>query len=315
MNLFFLAAGLGARLRPLTHKYPKPCVPFLNVPMAYYQFRFLEQLKISSCVANSFHLPEKIKELYTTQTYFKNKIIISEENDVLLGSAGGLKKAAKHFSADETILMINADEIFFTDDNLFLQKAYQQHTANNNLATLIVMEHPEAGNKFGAIWCDGKKVKNIGKTSAEQTLKPLHYIGMIFINKKVLDLIPENAETNIFYDILIKELSGNSVEVYKLNCSWYETGNPADYLLATKSVLNTLDEKTLQFINCFDPSRLIKNDSGISLISNSISLDEEKLKGFNVISKSTNPQNILTPEKIENSVLFENEILNLGYFS
>lgn len=287
--------------------------------MGYYQFRFLEQLKINKCVANAFHLPEKIEQLYTHQPYCKNKILISKENNLIMGSAGGLKTASSLFASDETILMMNADEIFFTQDELFLQKAYQQHKSNNNLATLIVMKHAEAGKKFGAIWCDqNNKVKNImvaQKKPEQQDVAPWHYIGIIFLNKKILELIPDNVESNIFYDVLIKELNNNSVETYNLDCSWYETGNPADYLLATKSVLNSLDNKTLEFINLYDPSHIVKNQSGVSLISNSISIDEQKLQGFNVISKSTNISNLQTPEKIKDSVFFENEVLNLGYFS
>lgn len=331
MNVFFLAAGLGTRLRPITNKYPKPCVPFLNVPMGLYPFRFLEHTKITTCVANSFHLPEKVAQLYTNQPYYKNKILISNENDLLglenknssqthgriLGSAGGLKKASHLFTADETILMMNADEIFFTSNDVFLQRAYEQHNSNNNLATLIVTKHPEAGKKFGAIWCDSnKRVKNIliAKTQpdaadAKLKLEPWHYIGVIFLNKKILSLIPEGIETNIFYDVLINLLDSSPVEIYELSCNWYETGNPIDYWAATKNVLSSLDKKTLDFINQYDPSRLVKNSGGLSLISNSISVDEKKLYGFNVIAKSTNKKNLAAVDKIENSVLFEDEIL------
>ena len=138
---------------------------------------------------------------------------------------------------------------------------------------------------------------------------------MIFLNKKVLSLIPDNTETNIFYDVLIKELNNNSIEIFNLDCRWYETGSPSDYLSATKNILTLLDESTLKFINYYDASRLIKNAGGISLVSNSISVDEQKLHGFNVIAKSTNPINLSSIQKIENSILFENEILNLSYFS
>jgi len=306
MNVFFLAAGLGTRFKPLTDKYPKPCIPFLNVPMGLYQFRFLHQLKITTCVANSFHLPEQIKQLYSAQPYYKNKIIISSEVGQILGSAGGLKNAAQYFSADETILMLNADEIFFTPDSLFLQKAYAQHLKNKNLATLIVTAHPEAGKKFGAIWTHGSIVKNIGKTSANPTLIPQHYIGAIFLNKKILQLIPKNQEANIFYDILVKQLTDNSVEAYNLDCQWYETGNATDYIAAMQAALKSLDAKTLDFINQYDSSKLVKNPIGRSLISNTININEKNLYGFNTIAKSTNPQNLVVSKKIENQVLFDN---------
>lgn len=315
MNLFFLAAGLGTRLRPLTHKYPKPCVPFLNVPMGLYQFRFLNDLNIHSCVANSFHLPNKISDLYLNQTYHK-PVLLSEESGHILGSAGGLKKASQQFkNDDETILMMNADEIFFTEDHSFLKKAYEQHIKKQNLATLVVMKHPEAGQKFGAIWCDqNNKVNTImaAQHKPEGDLQAFHYIGIIFLHKKILSMIPDNKETNIFYDILIHELNNHSVEIFKLDCNWYETGNPKDYLAATQKVLSSLDSHTHNFINTYDKSRLLKNSSGISLISESVQIDESKLHGFNVIAKNADLSKI---HKVENSVLFGSEVLNFGYFS
>ncbi|MEQ1723130.1 MAG: NDP-sugar synthase, partial [Pseudobdellovibrio sp.] len=295
-----------------TNKYPKPCVPFLNVPMGLYQFRFLNDLPISSSTANSFHLPQKIADLYRNQN-----TTISAESGRISGSAGGLLKASKYFDVnDDTILMMNADEIFFTADHGFLKKAYEQHISLQSLATLVVMKHPEAGQKFGAIWCDKQNtVQTImpAKNKPEGPLEPFHYIGIIFLNKKVLTLILEDKETNIFYDILIHELNNQSVRTYTLDCSWYETGNPQDYLAATKQVLQNIDAHTLSFINQYDPSRLIKNATGVSLVSNSVNINEENLSGFNVISKTTH--NLLLTTKIENSVLFENEVLNSSYFA
>ncbi len=317
MNLFLLAAGLGTRLRPLTTKYPKPCVPFLNVPMGLYTFRYLKGLPVKQAAANSFHLSEQIEKLYQNQNYF-NDLLISKESEKILGSAGGLKAAAKLYSHDaETLLMMNADEIFFTENENFLVEAYEQHLQHKNLATLVVTKHPEAGQKFGAIWCKDNRVSRImpAQKKPENDLTPYHYIGIIFLNKKILKLIPDNKETNIFYDVLINELSKNSVEIYNLNCTWYETGNPKDYLSATQAVLNSLDSHTLKFINQYDESTLIKNPTGVSLISKSVSINPEKLTGYNVISKSCDLAQLRNLNKIENSVLFEKEILNPGYFT
>ena len=313
MNSFFLAAGLGARLKPLTEKFPKPCVPFLNVPLGLYQFRYLTPALARICVANTYHLAAKVHQLYSQQTYLKNRFLFSDET-TLLGSAGGLKKAAVHFDPQQTILMMNADEIYFAEDNHFIEKALQQHELNNNLATLICMKHPEVGQKFGGIWCDGLRVKDIGKSPVDPTLQPHHYIGMVLLHPRVLALIPDDLETNIFYDILIQQLQSDRVEIFNIQAEWFETGNPVDYLLATQATLQNLQPETLDFINHYDPSRLVRNSNGCSLISNSVQIDASRLFGFNVISKSTNPKTLLSLGRIENSVLFENEVINLDYF-
>lgn len=315
MNVFLLAAGLGTRLQPLTHKLPKPCVPFLNVPLGLYQLPYLKDLPISTLTVNTFHLPRKVENLYRSLNNFKVPINFSSEEGKLMGSSGGLKKAEDLLDIKKPILMLNSDEIFFTSNKEFLKTAYEKHLKNKNLATLIVSKHPLAGTKFGAIWCENNKVKHIGKTSSISGLKPYHYIGMIFLDPSILSFIPQDQESNIFYDTLIHLLPSKSVEIEEISCSWYETGNGPDYLAATKVILENLDTKLLSFINSFDKSRLIKNPKGISLISESIKINPEKLIGFNVISKTTSSDLLKNTDVIEDSVLFENELLNLRYFS
>ncbi len=304
-NVFLLAAGLGTRFKPLTLTYPKPSIPFLNVPMGFYQFRYLNHLTVANLVVNTFHLPEKVQSLYENQSYFKDKIHFSHEKGQILGSAGGLKKASAFMDLTKPILMMNADEIYFTNDEAFLKKAYKQHIDNKNLATLIVMKHPEAGKKFGSVWADGRKVKNISKQAAVDPLQNWHYIGAMFISTEILKQIPEHVETNIFYDVVIKQLDQLKVEIYPIDCSWYETGNPKDFIQATQAVLASLDSKTLAFINQFDPSVLVKNDGASSLVSSKAQVGSTKLKGFNVISESVNSP----PETITDSILFDNEVL------
>lgn len=312
LNILMLAAGLGTRLRPLTNIYPKPTVPFLNVPMGLYNFRFINSFNINQIVINTFHLPDKIKSLYRSQPYFKKDILFSDESGKILDSAGGLKKASHMMDLSKDILMMNADEILFVSDLLFLEKAYEQHKKNKALVTLVVTEHPEAGKKFGAIMCDNSKVVTIEKKPSNPELKSWHYVGYMFLKPEVLNLIPENTPLNIFYDVLIHQLKSNLVEIFPIKTEWYETGNFTDFLSATEHKLNTLDSETLKFINQFDPSKIIKTHSSTSLISESVNVDSSLLLGFNCIAKSTQ---LPILNKIESSILFDSEVLNLSYFS
>lgn len=321
MNVLILAAGLGTRLRPVTITVPKPCVPFLNVPMGLYNFRFLKHLNISQLVVNTYHLPEKIKELYTSQPYYKNPIQFSNETGQILGSAGGLKNASSlfKFTKDngDTILMLNADEIFFDVSEEFLQEAYQFHIKENNYATIVTMSHPEAGKKFGGIWCKQSRVENIGKTASSSQQKPLHYIGMIFLNRAALSEIADNQEVNIFYDFLIHKLTTEKVQSFNVDCSWFETGNFHDYFEASQQVLKKYEsDLALQsFISAYDASSLASNDKGLSLISKQLSLPSPlKLSGFNCLSKTTNPNLVKDLGLIENSILFSDHFMNQKYF-
>ncbi|MFZ3231809.1 MAG: sugar phosphate nucleotidyltransferase [Pseudobdellovibrio sp.] len=318
MNLFFLAAGLGTRFQPLTLKMPKPAIPFLNVPLGYYNFRFLSGLnkKIHSFVINTHYLPKQIENLYSKQKFLDQPPIFSNELDSILGTAGGLKKAQPLFIPNEPIIMMNADEILFTKNEDFLSAALTQHKNNNSLATLVVMKHPEAGKKFGGIWCKDTSVKHIGKLDINPDLVPWHYVGIIILSWNVLNFIEADKEQNIFYDILINHL--DKIEIFPIVADWFETGNQIDFLKATETVLQELaqlevkDEykNILNFIEQTDPSELIKMNSTLSLISKKHDLSKLDLYGFNVISESATT---LTKKPIRNSVLFFDETLISNY--
>ncbi|MBC7742807.1 MAG: NTP transferase domain-containing protein [Bdellovibrionaceae bacterium] len=315
VNAILLAAGLGTRLRPLTLKYPKPCVPFLNVPMGLYQFRFLEHIQVDRLVVNTFHLPEQIEKLFKSQPYFNGPVSFSHESPIILGNGGGLKKASAQMDLTKPILMMNADEIYLTQDKTFLKRALDQHIAHKNLATLVVMKHQGAGTKFGAIWADGEKVETImaAKTSPQnKNFRPWHYIGALFIEPEVIANIPDNKELNIFYDVIIHELPKNRVEICTLECEWFETGNPTDYLNATQQVMQKLDAELLAFISQFDSSHVIESNYSKSLISTQVKVAAENLTGFNVIARSAN---LNQSSKIKDSVLFDSEIINAEYFT
>lgn len=244
---FIFAAGLGTRLKPITEKHPKPTIPLFGIPMGYYILPYLDQVEIIQYIANTFHLPDQIHKLYkNTNKNFK----FSDEVEFIKGSAGGLKQAETMISSRTPIIVANADEIFFTKENDFLAKALKQHIEKKSLATLIVTEHPEAGQKFGGIWCDGKKVKHIGKNPTQKNLIPWHFIGLQILSPDVLKLIEPNKELNIFYDVLIHQLDKNDVSIYPIAADWYETGNYADYLLAKSEISKKINQ--IEYRNRFE---------------------------------------------------------------
>lgn len=314
MNLFILAAGLGTRFKPLTLKMPKPAIPFLNVPMGYYNFRFLKSLNssIEKFVVNTHHLPDQIKDLYTAQKFISAPVGFSNEIETILGTAGGIKFAEPMFKKYEPILMMNADEIIFTKNDDFLVDALAQHKATNSLATLIVTKNREVGKKFGAILCKGNSVKIISKTIDDTTLEPWHYIGIMILSWEIVSLIDKYTEQNIFYDILVNHLQ--RVQIFPIEADWFETGNQADFLKATQQALHQMQKKpinekyknVLEFINQVDPSTLLKTESTTSIIAKNIKLNTKKMLGFNAIRSDAKISSSL---EIKNAVIFADENL------
>ena len=60
---FMLTAGQGTRLKPFTNKTPKPAIPFLNLPLAYYGFYLARKAGFQNFLMNKHHLPDFIEQL------------------------------------------------------------------------------------------------------------------------------------------------------------------------------------------------------------------------------------------------------------
>lgn len=307
MNLFLAAAGLGTRFHPFTLTHAKPTIPFLNVPMGLYQFQYLKLLEqsISAMVVNTHHLPEQIENLYLTQPYLRLSTEFSYEPKIL-GSAGGLMQASNKMKTNQPILFMNADEVYFTQQQDYLNAALEDHKKTGALATLVVVKHPEAGKKFGAISCNGRLVKNISKKLTDPNLVPWHFIGVMILSWNVLSLIPDGKEQNIFYDVLVNHL--DKLRIFPITAEWYETGNKNDFLTASEIVLSQINKYAgLQsFINQYDLSTPIINAKTTALISKSHKVNPSNLTGFVSINKTAkiNPNGLF-----ENAAYFDNQII------
>ncbi len=268
MKAMILAAGLGTRLRPLTNTVPKPAVPLLNIPIGYWPLYHLLRAGVDELVVNTHYLPEKVVTLYKSVQGRVKTLNFTLEEKKILGSGGGIGFAREYLQSSRSFATLfkslykpknsnnnngafwvaNADEIFLPEDPALFSKVWTQHQVQNNLATLVLVQHPDVGTKFGGVWCDSQmNVRGFGKASPAPGLKPYHFTGFQILSSNVFKYIPP-GESNIFYDVLVQALSkGERVGSIVDNGLWFETGNIEDLKLATEH-LNLLKEKnpTLQ---------------------------------------------------------------------
>lgn len=299
MNLMLLAAGEGTRLRPYTQSCPKPAMPFLNIPLAAHVLGFVSPLHVTRFVVNTFYLPQKIHNLFESlPTPVPPKF---SDESVLLGSGGGLKAAQKYFDLSEPIVLMNADEVILPADLEIISKALDHHQKTNALSTLLVMKHPEAGKKFGGVWTKGNRIIGFGKDSIENTDSVWHFIGVQILSSRIFNYLPE-GESNILYDAVVAGINNNELaEVYPIDCEWFETGNPQDYMEAQETCLRFLaneevsyQKKSLQrSLDLFAAEKqLISTSSDLVLMKSASAIIEGHLSGFAVIgAQSVVPKN------------------------
>lgn len=240
MNLFLLAAGEGTRFRPHTEILPKPAIPFCGAPLIYYSFYLAKCLAPDRVVVNTYHLPDKIHDVGNKLRSFGVEVKFSDEKDRLLGSAGGMAKAKNDLCGRGGFIALNADEVIIPQKADIMKQFYMVAKESSRLSTLMVMRHPEAGRKFGAVWANKVgKVFGFGKVRPEtnEDLTPYHFIGPMYFHDRIFDRI-DTEPSNILHDTLKSAIAeGEDIEIFEIECDWFETGNLEDYLKATESVL------------------------------------------------------------------------------
>ncbi len=104
-----LAAGLGKRMQPITLKIPKPLIQIGNKNLLERAIDLLINHGIEEIVINVHHLPEQIKDFINSKKY-KAKITISDEQDMLLDTGGGILHATRSFK--KPFVAINPDTLW-----------------------------------------------------------------------------------------------------------------------------------------------------------------------------------------------------------
>lgn len=142
--------------------------------------------------------------------------------------------------------MMNADEVILPKDSDVLKMAIATHKQTNALATLLVMDHPEVGTQFGGVWTSAHgKIEGFGKNPFCNATKAWHFVGVQILSERIFNYIPTSGASNILYDAVTLGIAkGELAQVFPMDCSWFETGNPKDFLNASEiCVRYLLNEK------------------------------------------------------------------------
>ncbi len=113
MKALLLAAGLGSRLRPLTHALPKCLVPVKGIPVLGHWLHLLEKHGFEEVLINTGYQSEKVLDFL--DTFYTPLRIHTTHEDRLLGT-GGTIRANREFLAGGSFLVAHVDNL--TNANL-----------------------------------------------------------------------------------------------------------------------------------------------------------------------------------------------------
>ena len=219
-----LAAGLGKRMQPLTLKTPKPLLEINNYTLLERAINLLIDHGVQEISINVHYLPDQIKS-FINRKKFKVKITISNEENLLLDTGGGVLKGTQNFG-DNPFFVINPDTVWGKHYLAELKSLEVIYLKNNKPTLLLVNKKLSIDPSFqGDFNLNNEKIT---KDSENQFI----FTGLQIINRSVF--------------------TNEKSEVFSLNKVW-------DKLIKGKNLLGLESNQKFYHLNTSDMYRKIQS--------------------------------------------------------
>ena len=208
-----LAAGLGKRMQPITLKTPKPLIQIGKKNLLERAIDLLINHGIEEIAINVYHLSDQIKDFINNKK-FKAKIIISEEQNQLLDTGGGILNATRNFQ--KPFIAINPDTLWNSDYLNELKDLEDLYFREKKICLLLVRKNLSFDSSFkGDFNLDNGIVSRSNKNE-------FIFTGLQILDQSVFSTIKDKIfSMNKIWDYLIenKSLVGNESKqkFYHLN--------------------------------------------------------------------------------------------------
>ena len=235
------AAGLGTRLRPYTLNTPKAMVTVGNAPLLEHAIQHLMLHGVERIVINVHYMADQIIDyVHTNQSRFDAELVFSDEQDQVLETGGGLKKAAQ-LLGDQPFIVYNVDIL----SNIDLGAMYQYHLQHQNLATLAVRKR--TSSRYLSFdndhqLCAWKNTKTGEKKVARPNVENLTdwaFSGIHVIDPIIFESMPPPSKYSII-PIYMELAKTNKIMAYPHDQDfWMDVGRPKHLEEANKLIKNT----------------------------------------------------------------------------
>lgn len=230
MDALLFAAGLGARLAPLTDRVPKALLEVGGMTLLERNARRLAAAGADRIVVNVHRFPDQFEDRLRKMTGVGAEVVLSREPVHPLETGGGLWAARDLLRRDAPFFLHNAD--LWTD--LPLVDLHAAHVSRGALATLAVMERPssrrllfDGEGLFGRV--DESKGLRVAVRPPRGPVLELGFTGVHVASPALLDRIEERGVFSILDPYLRLAGAGERVLPFRADgCAWIDVGRPAD---------------------------------------------------------------------------------------
>jgi NDP-sugar pyrophosphorylase family protein len=193
VRAMLVTAGYGTRLAPLTDLLPKPAVPVVNRPLAWFALDHLYRHGLRELSLNTHHLAAKLE--HAIERWAPNdlhlRFVFEPE---ILGTGGGIRNTWGRPEPGETFLAMNGKYVFAPD----LRAALRAHRERNAIATMV-LTHAPGVRGFGDVEIDGEGwvrcFRRKQPRAAEQSdLRPMFYTGLALYSDRAFRDLPQSGD-------------------------------------------------------------------------------------------------------------------------
>ncbi len=226
-----LAAGLGTRMRAFNGQIPKPLVKVGGRPLIDYVLDRLAAAGVERAVVNVHHLADQIERHLAARR--RPKIVISDERDELLGTAGGIVKALPELG-EEPFFLVNSDTVWIdgVKSNLTgLAAAFDPERMDGLLllaATALSIGYSGRGDFNMA--ADGRLARR-----GEREVVPFVYAGAAILTPRFFAGVP--AGPSSMSPLFDRAIEADRLCGLRLEGLWMHVGTPEAVAAAEAAIL------------------------------------------------------------------------------
>lgn len=220
MKALILAAGVGSRLRPLTDTTPKALIEIEGSTMLELVARRLKAAGVTELVVNAHHHAQKVADFLRAKEGFGLRVEVSREDELLLDTGGGLKKASWFFDDSKPFLVHNVDVLSDID----LSALIAAHQAAGALATLAMHDRPSRRKLLFSR--DGRLLGRATETPPPGT-RALAFSGVYAVSPALFPLLKETGVFSITDALARLAAEGREIRSFLCAGYWADIGDPS----------------------------------------------------------------------------------------
>ena len=216
MQAIILAAGKGARMRPLTDTIPKSLVPLAGKPLLFYTFAALPK-EITEVILVIGYLGAHIQRLCGTS--YQGRAIRYVTQKEALGTGKALFLCKPFIKKNEPFLVMYADDL------------YKKEDVANLLAHPLAMLVKEVGNPraFGVVACDANNCVTELIEKPQDPVSNLANIGVYVLDDRIFQYEPRQHTNSEYYlTDSIAQLAKNHPIIAVPASFWVPIASPED---------------------------------------------------------------------------------------